>query len=199
MKTVDESLQFISKYLPVAESYTVKSIDQIKPEFPLVLKIVSSKFIHKTEVKGIRIVNNQEGLVKNFNELKKIKGTKAILVQEFVKGTELIIGIKKDSSFGHAIMFGIGGVMVELLKDVSFRICPINDKDAESMINELKSKELLTGFRGQAPVNLKLLKKILVKASNIPVKNKNITELDINPLIINERQALAVDARLELD
>ena len=114
----------------------------------------------------------------------KIKGTKAILVQEFIKGIELIIGIKKDSSFGHALMFGVGGVMVELLKDVSFRICPITHKDAEEMINDLKAKDLLTGFRDSKPVNLNLLKKCLIKASEIPKKFPNIKELDINPLLM---------------
>ncbi|MBW2969278.1 acetate--CoA ligase family protein, partial [Candidatus Woesearchaeota archaeon] len=147
---------------------------------------------------GVRIVSNQEELEKEFKDLKKIKGTKSFLVQEFVKGTELIIGLKKDNSFGHALMFGIGGVMVELLKDVSFRICPINKNDAQEMIDELKAKDLLKGFRGSKEVNLNLLKNILVKVSEIPLKNSNIKELDINPLIINDKKAFVVDARLEL-
>lgn len=198
MKTIEDSLKFVEKFLPVAKSQTVKHAEDIKIKFPLVLKIISKKFIHKTEVKGVRIVNNQEELEKEFKDLKKIKATKAILVQEFVRGTELIIGLKQDQAFGYAIMFGIGGVMVELLKDVCFRICPITSDDAEEMINDLKAKDLLQGFRGSKPVNIKLLKRILVKTSNIPLTNKNIKELDINPLIINNKEAKVVDARLEL-
>ncbi len=199
MKTVEDSLNFIEKFLPVPQRQVIKNVKDVNLKLPLVLKIISSKFSHKTEVKGVRIVNSEEELEKNFDELMKIKGTKAVLVQEFVKGIELIIGIKKDPSFGHAIMFGVGGVMVELLKDVSFRICPITNKDAEEMIDDLKAKDLLTGFRGSKSVNLNLLKRILVKVSNIPLKNKNIKELDINPLIINDKHAFVVDARLELD
>lgn len=198
MKNIEDSLKFVQKFLPVVKSQTVKKIDDINLKFPLVLKIISSKFTHKTEVNGVRIVSNQEELEKEFKDLRKIKGTKSFLVQEFVKGTELIIGLKKDNSFGHALMFGIGGVMVELLKDVSFRICPINKNDAQEMIDELKAKDLLKGFRGSKEVNLNLLKNILVKVSEIPLKNSNIKELDINPLIINDKKAFVVDARLEL-
>lgn len=199
MKSVEESLKFVEKFLPVSKRQVVKQVKDVEIKVPLVLKIISHKFTHKTEVKGVRIIKNQQELEKNFNELIKIKGTQAVLVQEFVEGTELIIGIKKDPSFGHALMFGVGGVMVELLKDVSFRICPITDKDAESMINDLKAKDLLTGFRGSKPVNLRAVKRALIAVSQIPQKHKNIKELDINPLIVNEKHALVVDARLELD
>lgn len=198
MRTIEDSLEFVGRFVPVAKSYIARRLDEVKPEFPLVLKIVSQRFVHKTEVMGVRIVNNQEELGKNFDELKRIKGVNAVLVQEFVKGTELIVGLKQDASFGHAIMFGVGGIMAELLKDVSFRICPITDKDAQSMIDDLKAKDLLTGFRGQKPVNLRLLKRILIRISEIPGKYPDLKELDINPLVINDKDALVVDARLEL-
>jgi acetyl-CoA synthetase (ADP-forming) len=199
MKSVEESLKFVEKFLMIPKRQVVKHVKDINIKCPLVLKIISHKFSHKTEVKGVRIIKNQEELEKNFNELMKIKGTQAILVQEFVEGTELTIGLKKDPAFGHALMFGVGGVMVELLKDVSFRICPITEKDAESMIDDLKAKELLTGFRGSKPVNLNAVKRALVNTSLIPKKHPNIKELDINPLIVNEKHAIVVDARLELD
>lgn len=202
--TVDESLNFVGKYLQTARNYLVTDFSQIKQSFPLVLKIVSPDAVHKTEFKGVRVVKDAESLTREFNDLiavakKKRLKIKGILVQEFIAGKEVIIGIKKDSSFGHVIMFGLGGIMVELLKDVSFRVCPINESDADSMINDLKGKGLLTGFRGEPAVNLGLLKKILVKASYIPVKNANISELDINPLIINEKDAVVVDSRIVLD
>lgn len=206
MKTlaVDESLNFIGKYLQIARNYLVTDFSEIKQNFPLVLKLVSPDAVHKTEFKGVRIVKDASSLTTEFNDLiavakKKRLKIQGILVQEFVQGKEVIIGIKKDPSFGHVIMFGLGGIMVELLKDVSFRVCPISESDADSMINDLKGKGLLTGFRGEPAVNLSLLKKILVKASYIPVKNTNIRELDINPLIINEKDAFVVDSRIVLD
>jgi hypothetical protein len=201
--TVDESLDFIGKYLQTARSYLVRDISEIRQTFPLVLKIVSPDAVHKTEFRGVRIVKDLSALNSEFNDLisiakkhrLKIRG---ILVQEFIRGKEVIIGIKKDPSFGHVIMFGLGGIMVELLKDVSFRVCPISESDAGSMIDDLKGKGILAGFRGEPAVNLSLLKKILVKASYIPAKNPSIVELDINPLIINEKDAFVVDSRLVL-
>ncbi len=191
--------------LPAARSeYAKDSAHMVriakKFHFPLVLKIISTKAVHKTEIKGVRIVASEAELRKNYIEMakisKRLKGK--IMAQEFVRGREFIIGIKKDPVFGHAIMFGIGGTMVELLHDVSFRICPITVSDADSMINELKYKKLLGEFRGEKAVNIKLIKNILVKVSNLPVRNKKITELDINPLIANDKVAKIVDARISL-
>jgi len=202
--TVYESLNFVGKYLQTARNYLVKDLSSIKQNFPLVLKLVSPDAVHKTEFRGVRVIKDASSLAVEFDDLiavakKKHLKTEGILVQEFVQGKEVIIGIKKDPSFGHVIMFGLGGIMVELLKDVSFRVCPITESDADSMINDLKGKGLLTGFRGEPAVNLSLLKKILVKASYIPVKNPSISELDINPLIINEKDAVVVDSRIVLD
>ncbi|MBD3361777.1 acetyl-CoA synthetase [Candidatus Woesearchaeota archaeon] len=197
MKNLEESLKIVGNFLPVVDHQVVKHIEDVKQDFPMVLKIVSDKISHKTDVNGVRIVKDEKELKKEFASMMKIKNVKAILAQKFVEGTEVIIGLKKDAAFGHALMFGIGGVMVELLKDVSFRICPISKKDAEEMINELKAKKLLIGFRGKEPVNLSLLKKCLVQASEIPKKYPYLKELDINPLIINEKKALVVDARMD--
>ncbi len=202
--SVDESLNFVGKYLQTARNYLVTDFSEIRQNFPLVLKLVSPDAVHKTELRGVRIIKDASSLTTEFNDListakKKRLKIEGILVQEFISGKEVIIGIKKDPSFGHVIMFGLGGIMVELLKDVSFRVCPISEHDAESMIDDLKGKGLLTGFRGEPAVNLNLLKKILVKASYIPVKNTNISELDINPLIINEKDAFVVDSRIVLD
>jgi acyl-CoA synthetase (NDP forming) len=119
-----------------------------------------------------------------------------ILVQEKLHGQELIFGIKLDPVFGHALMLGIGGVFVEILKDVSFRICPITERDVNSMIEDLKSRKILSGVRGEKPINMKLLRQILVKLSKIPLKDKNIEELDINPFIIDNKKGKVADARI---
>lgn len=192
--------------LRLAKSFLCKDSGDVvvrmrKMKFPVVLKIISKQVVHKTDIGGIKIAGNYLELRNSYIELMKLSRKKKLkldgmLLQEFVKGRETIIGIKKDIAFGHAIMFGFGGTLVELVKDISFRVCPINENDAQSMIDELKLKKLLYGFRGEKPINMKLLKSILVKASKIPLKYKNIEELDINPLMVNDRIAKIVDARV---
>lgn len=198
--------QLLSKSLPVAKSMLAKKEEDAakfakKIKYPVVLKIISPQALHKTEVSGVRIVKNEAELKQEFNSLlslakKRKLRLEGVLVQEFIKGRELIIGIKKDATFGHIILFGIGGIFVEVLNDVSFRVCPITANDAGQMIDELKAKALLFGIRKQKPVNLKLLKEILVKVSKLPEKYPKITELDINPFIINDKTGKVADARV---
>lgn len=201
--------QLLSKFLPVAKSILAKKAEDAvkfakKTKYPVVLKLISPQALHKTEVSGVKIVRNEAELSSEFSSLlslakkKKFK-LEGILVQEFVKGTELIIGIKKDATFGHVLLFGIGGIFVEALKDVSFRVCPITINDAAQMIGELKAKALLFGVRGQKPVNLKLLKEVLVKASKLPERYPKITELDINPFMLNDKTGKVADARIVLE
>ena len=205
--TEPKAEQLLSKYLPIANSILTKKPEEavkFAKTYPVMLKLISPQALHKTEVKGIRKIECEEELVKEFNDLlatakKRKLQLEGILVQEHVKGVETIIGLKNDPTFGHVILFGIGGVFVELLKDVSFRVCPITPQDAEEMINELKAKKLLFGFRGEKPVNMKLLKNTLVTASKIPEKHPQIEELDINPFIINDKTGKVADARIILE
>ena len=204
-----ESENFLKEYLPVAKSILASDFDEAlrfvnKNKYPVVLKLISEKIIHKTDFKAVSIVKNEEEMGREFDRLlefarKKRLKVEGILVQEFFKGKEVIIGLKKDESFEHVIMVGIGGIYAELLRDVSFRVCPITTEEAEDMLNELKLKKILEGVRGEARVNLKLLKNILVRISKIPEKNKNIKELDINPFIINANEGRLVDARIVLE
>lgn len=192
--------------LPLAKSALCRNSAQVARAvkslgFPVVLKIISSQAVHKTDIGGIKVAKDYAELRDNYIELVKLAKKKrikmdGILLQEYARGTEVIIGIKKDPAFGHVIMFGTGGTLVELLKDVSFRVCPITEKDAASMIEELRLKKLLWGFRGSKPVNMKLLKSVMIKASRLPLRHKKIEELDINPLIINDKCAKVVDARV---
>ena len=208
MKVLNEvkAEALLSKYLQIAKSKLVKKLDEAKNiQFPIVLKIISDDALHKTEVGGVKIVNSREELEKEFLALqntakkKKIK-LDGILLQEKLSGVECIIGIKKDSVFGHIILFGVGGIFTEILEDVSIRKCPINENDADEMIRELKSSKLFSekGFRGKK-LNTSLLKRTLVKVSEIPLKHKNIQELDINPFILNEKEGKVADARIILD
>ena len=198
-----ESQKFINKSLSVPQSQLVRKSSEISIKAPLVLKIVSEQAIHKTEIGGVKIIMHQSELSPGFDELieiakkNKIK-TDGILVQEFLDGQQLIMGLKKDETFGHVIVFGVGGVFTELFKDVSIRKCPITKEDAQSMIDGLKSKELFQGFRN-IKLNTEILKENLITLSHLPQKHKNIKELDINPYILNSRDGKAVDVRIVLE
>jgi hypothetical protein len=206
--TEDKAEKLLSRYAPVAKSVLTKNVDNAlltakKLKFPIVLKIISEQALHKTEVSGVRIVNNTDELKREYADMmliaKKMRiNVDGILTQEFIKGHEVIIGIKKDPTFGHIIIFGIGGKYVEIIKDISFRACPIDLKDAESMINELRYKKILFGARGAKPINMNLMKKTLVAISKVPINYKNLEELDINPFIINDKAGKIVDARIGL-
>lgn len=170
--------------------------------FPLVAKI--PLFIHKTEKKAVHVAHNQDELnkiLKNFDIIarKEKMPSYQVLLQEFVNGIELIAGLKKNSTFGHVIMLGLGGIFVEVFKDISFRVCPITHIDAKQMIEELKSKRILEGVRGLPCTNKQALIDALVKLSMLPKKYPLITELDINPLISNQKNVFAVDVRIILE
>ncbi|MBI2105212.1 acetate--CoA ligase family protein [Candidatus Woesearchaeota archaeon] len=205
MKSLTEydSDKILRKYVPIAKNQLVKSSKEIKiKKFPLALKIMSQDALHKSEINGVRKVNNQQELEKNFKDLlsiarkRKLK-LQGILVQEYFDGQNFIIGIKKDETFGHVILFGLGGIFTEIVKDFSIRKCPIEFNEAESMLEDLRAKKIFHGFRN-IKLNVKLLKKILVRISNLPKKHKNIIELDINPFILNEKTGKAVDSRIVL-
>jgi len=196
--TVDESLSKLN--IPTAAHQVADSLQQIEKYadtygFPVVLKLVSPKVIHKTEAGGVQIVHDKDELrdiTKQF--LKKGK----VLIQEHCSGVEMFLGIKNDPTFGHVLLAGIGGIFVEVYKDVAFRVCPINRKDAERMLDELHGKVLLKGVRGQKEVNKKALLDAMVSLSRLPEKIRNLEELDVNPFFINHKDGKAADARIVL-
>ncbi len=197
-----KSQEIISKYVGVPNSQVITSLKDLKIKAPLVMKILSSDAIHKTEFGGVSIVHRSEEIESSFNDLilkaknHKLK-LKGILVQQFVDGTQLIIGLKKDPTFGNVILFGLGGIFTELLNDVSIRKCPITKEEAQNMIEELKSKKLFEGFRN-IRLNTEKLKEDLISISKIPDK-KDIQELDINPYILNSKEGMAVDVRIVIN
>ncbi len=204
------SKQILKTYgLPVTEEMIVSSAaDAMKAAskigFPVALKIMSPDLLHKTDVGGVALNLNTENDVKNaYHEMyKKVKSKRpearieGVLVQEMLRpGLEVIIGIKKDPVFGPALVFGLGGVFVEVLKDVSTRVAPLNEKDALSMISEIKGRALLDGHRGQMPRDKDALVDVILKVSRLAVElEEAIDEIDINPLIIYEEGAGAVAA-----
>jgi acetate---CoA ligase (ADP-forming) subunit beta len=176
--------------------------------YPTVFKIISPDVIHKFDVGGVILnINTPEEAKKAYNQIienvkkhnsnAKIDG---ILVQEMAPcSIEVIVGAIKDPQFGPTLMFGLGGTFVEVMKDVSFRIAPITEEDAKEMISEIKAYPLLRGYRGQSPVDIKTLAKILLSTSKLIMENQDIKELDLNPVVVYENGAKTVDARIILE
>lgn len=197
-------IPFVKQVLTKTEEHAVLHAKKIG--FPVVLKVSSPDILHKTDVGGVVLdIGNTEELQDAYRKMmKRVKKKKpraridGVLVQEMVPrdSRELIIGGRRDPQFGPVIMFGLGGVWVEALKDVSFRLIPISRKDAREMIREIRGHSILEGMRGQKPVDFKLLEDCLLRVSKMLWKNKKIQELDINPLFINDKKAIAVDARI---
>ena len=176
--------------------------------FPIVMKILSPQIIHKTDAGGVKLnINSEKEAEKAFKEIlanaKKYDSKaeiKGVLIEKMVKpSTEIIIGVTRDPTFGPAIMFGLGGIFVELLKDVSFRIAPIKTEDAQEMIHEIKALPMLQGFRGGPNVKLELIVDVLMKISQLSIDYiDDILEIDLNPIFAYEDKILAVDARIIL-
>jgi acetyl-CoA synthetase (ADP-forming) len=174
--------------------------------YPVVMKIVSPQIVHKTEYGGVKLDLENPDEVKraysdiHINILEKVPDAdiKGVSVDKMLKGTELIIGTTIDPQFGQMIMFGIGGIYVEVYQDVSFRLVPINSGDAMDMLREIKGRPLLEGARGRPKVDENQLVDILMKVSELVHKNPNIQEMDLNPLLITLEGLVAVDARVIL-
>jgi len=198
-----ESEKFIGKHIATPESQLVRRPSEITIKVPLVLKLISPQAIHKSDLGLIKIVHNKNETESSFEDIvatarkNKLK-IDGVLAQEFIDGQQLIIGLKKDSIFGHVILFGLGGIFTELIDDVSIRKCPITPQDAQEMIDELKASKLFHGFRS-IKLNTQLLKENLVAISKLPQKHKEIKELDINPFILNAKEGKAVDVRIVLE
>lgn len=208
-----EAKSFIQDYgVPVTRIKLAKSEDEAvefsrQVGFPVVLKIVSPQVIHKSDVGGVKVnLKNEEEVRRAYREIldnvrRKVPDAKVegILVQEFAPpGVELIIGLIRDPQFGPTVMFGLGGVFVEVFKDVSFRVAPLSEQDAESMMKEVRAYKLLTGFRGAEPVDLDAVKDALIKVGRIGVENEEIAEMDLNPIIAYPKGIMVVDARIIL-
>ena len=175
--------------------------------FPVVLKIVSPQVLHKSDAGGVLInIRDAEGVREGYEKI--IENVKArvpdaeitgILVQEMAPdGTQVIVGSTKDPTFGSTIMFGLGGIFVEVLKDVSFRLVPITRVDAEEMVREIKAYKILEGVRGMPPADQETILDILMKTSEMLVECPEIKELDMNPILVYEKGAKIVDARVIL-
>jgi acyl-CoA synthetase (NDP forming) len=179
-----------------------------KVGFPVAMKIVSVDVTHKSDSGGVKLgIANATQAGKAYTDI--LAGVKkhypkakilGVSVQKMARpGVEVIIGMTKDAQFGPVIMFGLGGILVEVLKDVSFRIVPMTKRDASEMISEIKGYPLLKGYRGSEPANIPYLEELIVKVSDFVDKNPEIKELDLNPVFVYKDGAVAVDARVILE
>jgi acyl-CoA synthetase (NDP forming) len=193
--------------IELAKTEDAAVVSAIKIGFPIVLKIVSPQVLHKSDAGGVVVgVNDEKGIREGYQKIisniKKNVPTAVIdgiLVQEMApKGTEIIIGSTVDPTFGPTIMFGLGGIFVEILKDVSFRLAPITKDDAWEMLDEIKAKKILDGARGMPKADKETIVATLLSISKMLMECPEIQELDMNPLIVYEKGARAVDARVIL-
>lgn len=175
--------------------------------FPVVLKVLSPDIGHKTDVGGVAVdLRTEEEVREAFRRMRgsleervaeaRIEG---FLVQQYVRGgRETIIGVTQDPVFGPVIMFGLGGVYVEALRDVAFRIQPLSDVDAREMIRSIRGSRLLEGMRGEAPADLELLAEVLQRVSQLVGDRPEIGELDVNPFVVFADGGVAADAHIAL-
>jgi len=165
--------------------------------YPVVMKVVGP--VHKSDVGGVVLnVKNAETAEREFERMMKIKDTTAVLIQPMLSGTELFVGAKFEPKFGHMILFGLGGIFIEVLKDVSAGLAPIGKAEAGTMIKSLKSYKIIEGVRGQKGINQELLVDIIMRLSALLKAAPEIQELDFNPLLGNAEKVVAVDARISI-
>ena len=178
----------------------IEDLDDLKLKFPVALKVCSSKILHKTDVNGVKLdIKNMDELKKAFKEFRKRFPKEKLLVDQMVdKGVEIIIGLVQDPTFGLCVMCGIGGIFTELYQDVSFRVVPIDEYDAREMIEEIKGKKLLEGFRN-IKADKELVVDLLLKVSEIGKQlMSHIDQMDLNPVFVYKNDVCVVDAKMIL-
>lgn len=178
----------------------LEDLENLGLKFPVALKVCSNKILHKTDVGGVKLgIKDMSDLEKTFKEFKKKFPKENLLVDQMEeKGVEIIIGLVQDPTFGLSIMCGIGGIFTELYKDVAFRIIPIDKYDSVQMIEEIKGKKLLEGFRNMK-ANKELVIDLLLKVSKIGQELiEHIDQMDLNPVFVYENDICVVDAKLIL-
>ena len=176
--------------------------------FPVVLKIASPDIVHKSDAGGVKLgLQTSKQVGKAYDDILRTISPEypqamiqGVSVQKMAHpGVEVIIGMSRDAQFGPVLMFGLGGTLVEIMKDVSFRIVPLTRRDAGEMIREIKGYPLLEGYRGQEPVDVSNLEELLLKVSDFVEQNPEVKELDLNPIFAYSDGAIAVDARVILE
>jgi len=168
--------------------------------FPVVLKIHAQKIFHKSEIGGVKTnIKDNEEFEKTWEEIQKNiegKNIEGVLVQEMCPGNEVALGMKRDSQFGPVLMFGLGGIFIEIIKDVSLKVAPITKEEAMEMIKETKGVKILEGARGKKKVDLEKIAELLVNLSNLSMKEEKIRSIDFNPVMVEGEKACIADFRI---
>jgi len=204
-----ESKQFLASYgIPATREVLVSAPSDLIQAckaigYPLVMKGCSPHLTHKTERGAVRVdIRNDDEALRAFTEIKGSMGPQDgdVLVQELVAGKrELMAGLTRDPQFGPCVMFGLGGIFTEILKDVAFRVAPLEPRDALDMMTQIRARRILEATRGMEAVDLDALGSILIAVGQIGLENPRIQEIDINPLIIRDSRPVAVDALVVLN
>lgn len=168
--------------------------------FPVVGKVVSPEVIHKSDKGGVEVgIADERKLKETFQRFSQVEGFAGMLVEEMLSGIELIAGAKIDYQFGPVILLGMGGTGVEIYRDITLRMAPLAQRDIESMMKCLKAHQLLEGYRGSKPINLKELNRLLATFSNLVMDLETFIEsIDLNPIICSSNRCLVADARIML-
>jgi len=165
--------------------------------YPLVMKVVGP--LHKSDVGGVVLnVENTARLKDEFSRMMKIQDTTGILLQQMLSGMELFIGVKREEKFGHMVFCGLGGIFIEILKDVQSALAPVSIDEALDMIAKLKGKKILEGIRGQKGINIGTFAEIITRVSALITAAPEIVEMDLNPLLGSGDKIIAVDARINI-
>jgi len=212
--TEAEAYELLSKHgIPVPE-YSVASTEEEllkvakRVDFPLVMKIVSPDIMHKTDIGGIKMnITNLPQIKKAYKDIihnvrqnkpeARINGM--LLCKQVSKGVEVIVGMIRDPQFGPTVMFGLGGIFTEILKDIAFRVCPIERTDIEEMLTEIEGIKILQGYRGQPRRDANAIIDIIMGISRLALDYPVVKEIDLNPIIVYEKGAIVVDAKIFSD
>ena len=166
--------------------------------YPLVMKVVGP--VHKSDVGGVTLnVRDIETVGKEFDRLMAIKDTYAVEMYPMLDGTEVYIGAIRDAKFGHQVFFGLGGIFIEVLKDVQSSLVPISAPEAKDMLTKLRGYKILQGVRGQQPVNVDVYAEQIARVAALVMAAPEIAEMDLNPLLGNPKNVVAVDARIRIE
>lgn len=208
---LEEVKGLLKKYrIPAPEDGVARSVKEAvriaeNLGYPVVMKILSPNILHKTEAKAVLLdIEDKAGVENGYKEVlrraqayNKSARIEGVLVQKQApRGREAIVGTLQDKQFGAVVMFGLGGILVEVLKDVAFRIAPVNKKEALDMVREIKGYPILEGFRGEPPADVDAIASVISAASRLAHEHEEILEMDVNPLLVYPKGVLAVDVRI---
>jgi acyl-CoA synthetase (NDP forming) len=205
-----DALELLAAYgIPVAQARLANDPDEaarlaVQLGFPVVIKAVTPELVHKTDAGAVRldlrspsqVLTAAKEAVRAVRQVVRGAAPRILVQRMIAGGRETIVGISRDPAFGPLLMFGLGGIYVEALKDVVFRVAPIQPLDAQEMVGSIRGVSLLEGIRGAPPVNFAALNDVLLRVSQLAVDHPEIGELDVNPLLAFPDGVMAVDARV---